>query len=97
MRYPCLECGAPSEGSRCAAHRIPDDRKRPGYGYAWTILSREMRRRYPFCQLCARSGVPLHVDHVTPRSLGGTDHPSNLRVLCVDCHRAYGRTKRSRG
>jgi hypothetical protein len=34
---------------------------------------------------------------VTPRSLGGTDHPSNLRVLCAECHRSYGRTKRSRG
>ena len=25
---------------------------------------------------------PLTVDHIKPRSLGGTEEPSNLRVLC---------------
>jgi 5-methylcytosine-specific restriction endonuclease McrA len=99
MRKPCLVCGAPSAATRCPMHALKDDRKRPGYGYAWTMISREMRSRYPFCMRCGASGigVELHVDHITPRSLGGTDHLSNLRVWCGSCHRRYGKTRRSRG
>ena len=97
MRRPCIECGRPSEGSRCEVHALPDHRKRAGYGYAWTQLSREIRERFPWCAICGTAGVPLHVDHITPRSLGGTDHPSNLRPLCSPCHHKHGKTKRSRG
>lgn len=36
-------------------------------------------------------GDPLRsqweADHVVPRYQGGPDHPTNLRVLCVACHR----------
>lgn len=28
----------------------------------------------------------LHVHHIKPRSMGGTDDLSNLVVLCFDCH-----------
>jgi 5-methylcytosine-specific restriction endonuclease McrA len=97
MRRPCIECGRPSAGSRCEIHTLPDHRKREGYGYAWTQLSREVRERFPWCAVCGTAGVPLHVDHIVPRSLGGSDHPSNLRPLCVPCHRRHGKTRRSRG
>ena len=97
MRRPCIECGRPSNGSRCEVHALPDHRRRSGYGYAWTQLSREIRERFPWCALCGVSGVPLHVDHITPRSLGGSDHPSNLRPLCSPCHHRHGKTRRSRG
>jgi hypothetical protein len=30
--------------------------------------------------------VKLHVDHVTPVALGGTDDPSNLVTACADCN-----------
>jgi len=98
MRRPCLECGTPSTGTRCPAHELKDTRRRPGYGYQWTVISREMRSRYPFCMRCGATGagVRLHVDHITPRSLGGTDHLSNLRVWCAPCHASFGQTRRSR-
>lgn len=49
------------------------------------------------CQLCgAGPGDPdpfdvtrrvrLHIDHVTPISQGGSDDPSNLRVVCSACN-----------
>lgn len=97
MRRPCIECGRPSAGSRCEIHTLPDHRKREGYGYAWTQLSREIRERFPWCGICGASGVPLHVDHIIPRSLGGSDHPSNLRPLCSPCHHKHGKTRRSKG
>lgn len=41
--------------------------------------------------LCIGKETPLpvdgfHVDHIKPLSAGGTNHKSNLRVLCPVCH-----------
>lgn len=30
---------------------------------------------------------PWEADHMHARSEGGTDHPSNLRTLCIPCHK----------
>ena len=32
----------------------------------------------------------FEVDHVVPRSRGGTDHKSNLQLLCSPCNRIGG-------
>lgn len=41
------------------------------------------------CQLCGkgRDDDVLEVDHIVPRSLGGSNDPSNLQVLCRTCNR----------
>lgn len=50
-----------------------------------TALANEIRARDNHtCQLCGNAGHP--VDHITPVSLGGTNDPANLRVLCSPCH-----------
>lgn len=36
------------------------------------------------CEVCGTVAVDVH--HVTPRSLGGTDEPSNLIALCRSDH-----------
>lgn len=49
----------------------------------------EIFRRDNFtCQYCGRKPpeVELAIDHVTPKSLGGNDDPSNLRTACRDCN-----------
>ncbi|RTK93951.1 HNH endonuclease [Candidatus Saccharibacteria bacterium] len=40
---------------------------------------------------CNRCGVKedLHMHHVRPRSMMGTDHASNMMVLCGECHRLW--------
>jgi hypothetical protein len=40
------------------------------------------------CKICGRTppDVTLHVDHVVPVALGGSDEPTNLRALCSDCN-----------
>lgn len=47
-----------------------------------------LRRDNHTCRYCGRSApdVELHVDHVTPVALGGTDTPDNLVTSCADCN-----------
>jgi 5-methylcytosine-specific restriction endonuclease McrA len=45
------------------------------------------------CHLCQRPigpGEEWDVEHVTPKGLGGSDDPENLRPAHVDCHRGPG-------
>lgn len=47
-----------------------------------------LRRDEHTCQYCGQMApdVALHVDHVVPVSLGGSDDPSNLVAACPDCN-----------
>ncbi|MFF3491401.1 RNA-guided endonuclease IscB [Streptomyces sp. NPDC002795] len=38
------------------------------------------------CIYCGITGVPLNIDHVRPRSKGGSDRVSNLVLACVKCN-----------
>ena len=42
------------------------------------------------CAYCGSTNVPLEIDHVVPRSKGGTDRVSNLVIACKDCNREKG-------
>jgi len=51
-----------------------------------TATRREVYRREGYaCALCERPGV-IHIHHVRPRSLGGTNELDNLIALCPVCH-----------
>ncbi len=53
------------------------------------VLERDKGR----CPLCGRGrtdGVTLHVDHVTPYSLGGLTVLANLQSLCSECNLGKG-------
>lgn len=47
-----------------------------------------LRRDNYTCRYCGASApsVLLEIDHVVPRSAGGTDARENLQVLCEDCN-----------
>lgn len=47
-----------------------------------------LRRDDHTCQYCGETapGVTLHVDHVIPVSLGGSNNPGNLVAACKDCN-----------
>lgn len=47
-----------------------------------------LRRDDHTCQYCGERApdVTLHVDHVVPVALGGTDDPGNLVAACKDCN-----------
>jgi diadenosine tetraphosphate (Ap4A) HIT family hydrolase len=44
------------------------------------------------CALCGitKDEYPLDVDHIIPRSLGGTTERANLQALCAKCNRTKG-------
>jgi hypothetical protein len=50
----------------------------------YQVLKRDRR-----CVLCGAKpdAGPLQVDHIVPRSQGGSNEPSNLQVLCALCNR----------
>lgn len=47
-----------------------------------------LKRDNHTCRYCGASApdVKLHIDHVTPVALGGTDTADNLVAACVDCN-----------
>lgn len=52
-------------------------------------IGRKMRReKGRICQGCRREIAlkALDLHHKTPLSLGGTNDPENLTLLCKDCH-----------
>lgn len=40
------------------------------------------------CQYCRSEKGPFEVDHVLPKSRGGTDDYSNLLCACMSCNRS---------
>ena len=40
------------------------------------------------CRACGQvvHGKRAHVDHITPKALGGSDLLENLQTLCATCH-----------
>jgi 5-methylcytosine-specific restriction protein A len=94
-------CGAVAYGTHCAAHQAdtrqrwanPKHRERGGsrqargYGAAWEKLRATVLREEPLCRACLpRVTAASTVDHIVPKSEGGSDDRSNLRALCRECH-----------
>jgi 5-methylcytosine-specific restriction endonuclease McrA len=78
---PCIECGAPTEGTRCALHADLGHRSR---GWAWDKRSKALRARVRACQRCGSRRL-LQLHHLHPLGQGGhQDGP--CVVLCSVCH-----------
>lgn len=42
------------------------------------------------CAYCGESNIPLQIEHIIPRSRGGTDRVSNLTLACKKCNQEKG-------
>jgi 5-methylcytosine-specific restriction endonuclease McrA len=42
------------------------------------------------CAYCAAKNVPLEIEHIIPKSRGGSDRVSNLTLACHDCNQRKG-------
>jgi 5-methylcytosine-specific restriction protein A len=76
---------------------VRGNRHQRGYGAAWERLRIEiLERDAGLCQPCLKVGVITtdtaghrnQVDHIVPKTRGGTDDPSNLQTICPTCHKA---------
>jgi len=57
----------------------------------WRKLREIVLKRDGYCcQRCGASEVPLHVDHIVPKRLNGSDSLENLQTLCRDCNLSKG-------
>ncbi len=65
-------------------------RHETGYGSNWDRIRKvALNRDNHLCQSCLRRGRVTsanQVDHIKPKSRGGTDDLDNLRALCKPCH-----------
>lgn len=74
--------------------QIRGTRQERGYGQAWQKLRLIILRRDPFCMIgvicdsdnVGNRAVSKEVDHIVPKSRGGTDAEENLQGACHACH-----------
>lgn len=107
-----MGCGELVHGRFCAKHEgdgkrgsfadaSRGSRHQRGYGSAWDRKRARILRRDNFlCQPCYRENrihVADEVDHVIPKSEGGTDDDSNLQAINHDCHVIKTRAEAERG
>jgi len=59
-----------------------------GYGWPHQKARKRLLADEPHCRQCREEGrgnvLASFCDHIVPKCLGGTDHPSNLQPLCRD-------------
>lgn len=58
-----------------------------GYEVKEYLLEREGRR----CAYCKAEQVPLEVEHITPKTRGGSNQISNLTLACTPCNQKKGK------
>ena len=96
-KTPCPTPGCPElvHGRYCEKHQrarqAQCDKDRPnstarGYGGRWRLLRVMYLRAHPFCMANACQEQANHVDHIIPKSAGGSDAWDNLQGLCHSCH-----------
>jgi 5-methylcytosine-specific restriction endonuclease McrA len=54
--------------------------------WGWEVRSYVLEKFHHRCAYCHTITVPLELDHVVPRSRGGTDRVSNLVPACHSCN-----------
>jgi len=72
-----------TRGTQIYKHRRKTSRYISG-----TLKYEVLKRARYRCELCgvSASEIALEVDHIQPRSLGGSNEPSNLQALCYRCN-----------
>ena len=50
-------------------------------------ISKILKRLGAVCSNCGWERTSCDIHHIVPKSKGGTDHHTNLTVLCPNCHR----------
>jgi 5-methylcytosine-specific restriction endonuclease McrA len=89
IRRACIQCGRPSNGSRCPEHAIPP---RPR-GRASQDKIRAFVAAVTRCAICGegpRPDDPFVCDHRIPRAHGGSEDQSNWQGAHRSCNGRKG-------
>ena len=95
-KHPTVLLGRGATCPQCPKHNWVSDKMRGnrhqrGYGKQWDKLRLVILRRDNYlCQHCKSNGhmvAAKDVDHIIPKSQGGTDSTNNLMSLCSECHK----------
>ncbi|CAG7845783.1 hypothetical protein USB125703_02058 [Pseudoclavibacter triregionum] len=98
---PCIECGEPSERSRCDEHQLPStphklNSNARGYDQTWRLLSERARRLQPWCTDCGTTD-DLTCDHSEQawirRHQGKPIRLRDVDVVCRSCNARRGRAR----
>jgi 5-methylcytosine-specific restriction endonuclease McrA len=69
---------------------ISDSEYQRGTLFGWEVRSYLLAKWHRRCAYCAISDVPFELDHIQPRSRGGSSRISNLVLACHACNMAKG-------
>lgn len=59
--------------------------------HEYRAIKYQRKQDFDFCcAYCNDRPIFLTIDHVTPRSQGGTNHPNNLLPACKSCNESKG-------
>ena len=56
----------------------------------WRRIRERIIARDQCCQICGQTEGRMHVDHIIPKRLNGSDDEWNLRLLCEFCNLSKG-------
>lgn len=97
VKRPCLTCGRPTTATYCPEHapRRHDGKTTTerGLGHDYRKVAERVLAEETLCWmdgLPARDDDPLTVDHLVPRSQGGTHERGNLRAAHRSCNSRRG-------
>jgi len=57
-----------------------------GYAVREYLLEKWQRK----CAYCGKTNIPLEIEHIIPKSRGGSSRVSNLTIACHECNQAKG-------
>jgi len=58
--------------------------------FGYTIRNYLLERWAHHCVYCKKKSIPLEIDHIIPRSRGGTNRVDNLTITCKKCNLKKG-------
>lgn len=73
-----------------AKRQLRDARRRVTNGTHPNRVAALIERDGDLCYLCGKKPERYHIDHVAPRSHGGTNHDWNLALTCGPCNLRKG-------
>ena len=58
--------------------------------YGWEVREYLLTKFNRTCQYCQATDKPLEIEHIYPKSKGGSDRVSNLTLACHECNQSKG-------